>query len=184
MDNQSYRKMEQKKQTVLDAIQKSEGNIDFYSLKETTGMEAIELFSVVEALAKENRILMRLNHLDEGTYCYKSSGDVLYERFMDLLFAHHGKRRSVAFYASRLCITPKYLCCIVKKTSGKTPTEWINETTVREIEYMLCHTRTSIKEIVYELGFSNLSNFGKFFKAHKGMSPRIYRMVHCNVGSF
>ena len=29
MDNQSYRKMEQKKQTVLDAIQKSEGNIDF-----------------------------------------------------------------------------------------------------------------------------------------------------------
>ena len=69
MDNQSYRKMEQKKQTVLDAIQKSEGNIDFYGLKETTGMEAIELFSVVEALAKENRILMRLNHLDEGTYC-------------------------------------------------------------------------------------------------------------------
>lgn len=49
---------------------------------------------------------------------------------------------------------------------------------------MLCHTRASIKEIVYELGFSNLSNFGKFFKAHKGMSPRIYRMVHCNVGSF
>ena len=91
MDNQSYRKMEQKKQTVLDAIQKSEGNIDFYGLKETIGMEAIELFSVVEALAKENRILMRLNHLDEGTYCYKSSGDVLYERFMDLLFAHHGK---------------------------------------------------------------------------------------------
>ncbi len=153
MDNQSYRKMEQKKQTVLDAIQKSEGNIDFYGLKETTGMEAIELFSVVEALAKENRILMRLNHLDEGTYCYKSSGDVLYERFMDLLFAHHGKRRSVAFYASRLCITPKYLCCIVKKTSGKTPTEWINETTVREIEYMLCHTRASIKEI-REFGLS------------------------------
>lgn len=101
--------MEQKKQTVLDAIQKSEGNIDFYGLKETTGMEAIELFSVVEALAKENRILMRLNHLDEGTYCYKSSGDVLYERFMDLLFAHHGKRRSVAFYASRLCIHSQIL---------------------------------------------------------------------------
>ena len=181
MDNQSYRKMEQKKQTVLDAIQKSEGNIDFYGLKETTGMEAIELFSVVEALAKENRILMRLNHLDEDTYIYKSTGDMLYERFMDLLFVYRGKRRSVAFYASRLCITPKYLCSIVKKASGKTPTEWINETTIREIEYRLCHTQSSIKEIVYALEFPNLSIFGKFFKAHKGVSPKAYRMTHCNV---
>ena len=67
-------------------------------------MEAIELFSVVEALAKENRILMRLNHLDEGTYCYKSSGDVLYERFMDLLFAHHGKKTQRGV----LCLTVVY----------------------------------------------------------------------------
>lgn len=123
MNNQLYVTMEIKKRTVLDAIQKNEGNIDFYDLEETTGMEAIELFSIVEALAKENRILMRLNHLDEDTYIYKSTGDMLYERFMDLLFVYRGKRRSVAFYASRLCITPKYLCSIVKKASGKTPTE-------------------------------------------------------------
>lgn len=181
MNNQLYVTMEIKKRTVLDAIQKNEGNINFYDLEETTGMEAIELFPIVEALAKENRILMRLNHLDEDTYIYKSTGDMLYERFMDLLFVYRGKRRSVAFYASRLCITPKYLCSIVKKASGKTPTEWINETTIREIEYRLCHTLSSIKEIVYALEFPNLSIFGKFFKAHKGVSPKAYRMTHCNV---
>lgn len=91
MNNQLYVTMEIKKRTVLDAIQKNEGNIDFYDLEETTGMEAIELFSIVEALAKENRILMRLNHLDEDTYIYKSTGDMLYERFMDLLFVYRGK---------------------------------------------------------------------------------------------
>lgn len=93
MNNQLYVTMEIKKRTVLDAIQKNEGNINFYDLEETTGMEAIELFSIVEALAKENRILMRLNHLDEDTYIYKSTGDMLYERFMDLLFVYRGKRR-------------------------------------------------------------------------------------------
>ena len=104
MNNQLYVTMEIKKRTVLDAIQKNEGNIDFYDLEETTGMEAIELFSIVEALAKENRILMRLNHLDEDTYIYKSTGDMLYERFMDLLFVYRGKKTQCGF----LCFAVMY----------------------------------------------------------------------------
>ncbi|MDN0080141.1 helix-turn-helix domain-containing protein, partial [Bacteroides gallinaceum] len=46
---------------------------------------------------------------------------------------------------------------------------------------MLCHTQSSIKEIVNELKFPNLSFFGKYFKAHKGMSPKYYRTAYLNT---
>lgn len=138
-------------------------------------MNIDELATTIGMLVMKKRILVRLNHSVEKVCAYKSSGDALYERFMDLLFLHRGKKRSVTFYASELYITPKYLCAVVKKASGKTPTEWINEKAVHEIEYRLCHTQASLKEIAYELNFTNLSFFGKFFKAHKGLSPKHYR---------
>lgn len=77
-----------------------------------------------------------------------------------------------------MCITSKYLTVVVKAVSGKTPSEWIREETVKEIERMLCHTQKSIKEIASELNFSNISFFGKYFKAYKGISPKHYRKAY------
>ena len=64
---------------------------------------------------------------------------------------------------------------MVKAASGKTPTKWIQEETIKEIERMLCHTRMPIKEIVYRLNFPNASFFGKYFKQYVGVSPKEYR---------
>lgn len=165
---------------VLAAIEKNGGNLSFNELKKSTGLDFKELSTVIGLLMKENRLLTRVNHFAKGACLYKSSRDALYARFMDLLFVHHRWERSVAFYASKLCITSKYLTTVVKAASGKTPTEWIREETIREIEHMLCHTQTSIKEIAYQLNFPNLSFFGKYFKAQKGMSPKRYRETYIN----
>ena len=144
------------KQAVLDAIKNCSSSLSFDNLKATTGLGFMELSTLIGLLVKENRILVRFNHAKDKSYLYKSSGEALYDRFKDLLF-------------------------LVKECSGKTPTEWINETAIREIEYMLCHTQSSIKEIVNELKFPNLSFFGKYFKAHKGMSPKYYRTAYLNT---
>lgn len=168
-------KISTKTEVILSAIRKCNNNISFDDLRDFTGLNIDEIFTAIGILVMEKRLLVRINHSVENVYAYKSSGDALYERFMDLLFLHRGKKRSVTFYASELYITPKYLCAVVKKASGKTPTEWINEKAIQEIEYRLCHTQASIKEIAYELDFPNTSFFGKFFKVHKGMSPKHYR---------
>ena len=178
MHNNTYTPTELRKQRVLEAIRKHEDNIDIRTLETATGMPTADIAAVIETLARENRILLRLNHSDDEACLYLSQSETLYERFKDLLFVHRGKQRSVAFYASRLCITPKHLYATVKRVSGKTPAEWIREEALKEIEFLLCHTQASIKEIVYELDFPNLSFFGKFFKAHKGMSPKLYRTLH------
>ena len=135
----------------------------------------VELSNIIGQLMKENRLLARVNHFAGSACLYKSSQDALYARFMDLLFVHHRWERSVAFYASKMCITSKYLTAVVKAVSGKTPTKWIQEETIKEIERMLCHTRMPIKEIVYRLNFPNASFFGKYFKQYVGVSPKEYR---------
>lgn len=168
-------KISTKTEVILSAIRKCNNNISFDDLRDFTGLNIDEIFTAIGILVMEKRLLVRINHSVENVCIYKSSSDALYEKFMDLLFLHYGKKRQVAFYASNLCVTSKYLCSVIKKVSGKTPIEWINERTVNEIEYRLCHTQASIKEIAYELDFPNTSFFGKFFKVHKGMSPKHYR---------
>lgn len=165
---------------VLAAIEEKGGNISFNELEESTGLSFTELSTAIGQLVKENLLLMRVNLFAKNVCPYKASQDALYGRFMDLLFAHHCRERSVAFYASKMCITPKYLATVVKDISGKTPTEWIREETIREIERMLCHTQMPVKEIAYRLNFPNASFFGKYFKAQKGMSPTHYRENYIN----
>lgn len=169
---------------VLAAIEKNGGNLSFNELEKSTGLSFVELSTIIGLLMKENRLLARVNHFAKGTCLYKSSQDALYARFMDLLFVHHRWERSVAFYASKMCITSKYLTVVVKAASGKTPAEWIREETIKEIERMLCHTKMPIKEIVYRLNFPNVSFFGKYFKAQKGMSPKHYRENYINNSQF
>lgn len=165
---------------VLAAIEKNGGNLSFNELEKSTGLGFVELSTVIGLLMKENRLLARVNHSTKGACLYKSSQDALYARFMDLLFVHYHRERSVAFYASKMCISSKYLATVIKAVSGKTPAEWIREETIKEIECMLCHTQMSIKEIAYRINFPNASFFGQYFKAQKGISPKHYRETFIN----
>lgn len=114
-----------------------------------------------------------LNHqLVERSY---SSGDVIFKHFMSIASAEAPRRRDVAFYAAKLCITPKYLSAICKKQTGKTASEIINKMTVKYISQMLRNSDKSVKEIASDTGFDNLSFFGKYVKRELGMSPREYR---------
>lgn len=105
---------------VLAAIERNGGNLSFNELEKSTGLSFVELSNIIGQLMKENRLLARVNHFAGSACLYKSSQDALYARFMDLLFVHHRWERSVAFYASKMCITSKYLTAVVKAASGKT----------------------------------------------------------------
>lgn len=96
-------------------------------------------------------------------------------RFLDLLNASPIRHRTVTSYASELCISPKHLSFICKKSSGKTANQWITEKMLEEIRFYLKQTDLSIKQICDRLNFPNPSFFGKFVKAHLGMTPGEFR---------
>ncbi|MBM6992868.1 MAG: AraC family transcriptional regulator [Prevotella sp.] len=99
----------------------------------------------------------------------------LFNQFLDILQRQQVKHRPVEYYASQLCISPKYLTIICKKNSGKTANDWIREYTLADITYELRNTSQSVKEISNKLGFPNTSFFGKYVRDHLGCTPLEYR---------
>ena len=67
---------------------------------------------------------------------------------------------------------------MVKKVSGKTPSRWVDEVVMEEIDYLLKNSTISIKEIAYQMNFANISFFGKFVKRYTGVSPHRYRTMN------
>lgn len=97
------------------------------------------------------------------------------DSFLKLVVEHHNSERKVAFYADKLCLTPKYLSKLVKAASGRSAPEWIDAFVIMEAKNMLKYSDMPIKEIVYLLHFPNQSVFYKFFKMHTGLTPSDYR---------
>lgn len=102
-------------------------------------------------------------------------GELLFQRFIDLLSQSSQKKRFVSHYSNLLNVTPKYLSMVCKDVSGKSASEWINEYVTEDIRYRLKYSSKSIKEISIELDFPNISFFGKYVRAHLGMSPTEFR---------
>lgn len=100
---------------------------------------------------------------------------LVFDHFLQLVTDNHTSRRNMAFYADKLCLTPKYLSKLVKNVSGRSAPEWIDSFVILEAKNMLKYSEISIKEIVYKLNFPNQSVFYKFFKAHTGLTPSEYR---------
>ena len=119
--------------------------------------------------ALKERILTDKVSIDAG------SSTNHFQRFLDLLHSLEMKHRTVEWYATELCITPKYLSALCKKHSGKTANEWITEHVLEDIRYYLKQTDYSIKQICVITGFPNTSFFGKYVKDHFGMTPMEFR---------
>jgi AraC-like DNA-binding protein len=99
----------------------------------------------------------------------------IFERFIALVNEYHCSERGMAFYADKLCLTPKYLSTLIKKASGRSAPDWIDDFVILEAKNLLKYTDLAIKEIVYKLHFPNQSVFFKFFKANTSLTPSEYR---------
>lgn len=101
--------------------------------------------------------------------------DSQFEKFQNLLLNAEGRVYKVNYYAEKLNTTPQNLTNICKKNVDKTASELINEQIILEAKRLILHTDSSINEITFQLNFSDVSNFVKFFKRFEGKTPVQYR---------
>lgn len=95
--------------------------------------------------------------------------------FNRLLPQHFIEHRDIAFYASQLCITNDYLSRIVKRVSGRTVGDFINQILMMEACYLLRTSSLSIAQISNRLRFSEPAAFTRFFIRMKGVTPKHFR---------
>ena len=105
-------------------------------------------------------------------------GDRIFRQFMLLLADNTNINRSVKSYADELCVSPKYLTSVCRKHSDYTASELIAASVMSRIKQLLLYSDLSIKEIAGEMGFQNLSFFGKYVRKHLGLSPNHYRKAN------
>ncbi|MGQ1889448.1 AraC family transcriptional regulator [Thermophagus sp. OGC60D27] len=83
--------------------------------------------------------------------------------------------KSVKKYALKMGLSEKHLNKITKAFLDKTPKQIIDERVILEAKRLLIHTNLSVKEIAYQTGFEDPTNFVKYFKKHTSHTPVRFR---------
>ncbi|GAB4029752.1 helix-turn-helix domain-containing protein [Spirosoma gilvum] len=104
-----------------------------------------------------------------------SADKLLLKKYQATIDEHFRELHQVSEYASLLHVSAGYLSEVVKAQSGRPAITHIHERLVLEARRMLFHTQHSLKEIAFELGFSDASYFSRFFKRETDTTPAEYR---------
>ena len=73
---------------------------------------------------------------------------------------------------------PSHLCRQFKQETGMNFRDYIHRVRLQRAVFLLLGSRKIIKEITYEIGYSNPQLFSKAFKRCLGYSPKAYRAQH------
>lgn len=85
---------------------------------------------------------------------------------------------SVAYCAGQLNLSANYFGDLIKKETGKTALEYIQEKVIGIAKEKIFDISKSISEIAYEMGFRYPSHFTRLFKQRVGQSPNEYRSLN------
>lgn len=99
----------------------------------------------------------------------------IYDKFFDAVESNFKTCHKVCQYEMLLRVPSHMLSQCVKLCSGKTPKTIIRGRIYDEAKKMLANKSLNVKEIMYNLGFDELSTFSRFFKSFEGFSPRKFR---------
>ncbi|GAA4245149.1 helix-turn-helix domain-containing protein [Winogradskyella damuponensis] len=99
----------------------------------------------------------------------------LFMNFKTLVEKHYTKTRNVKDYAQLLNISTKHLNSIVRASTLNTAKHFIDNYVILEIKRVIFSSSLSLKEVAYQNGFDEVTNFSKFFKKHTGLSPKEFK---------
>jgi AraC family transcriptional regulator, transcriptional activator of pobA len=85
---------------------------------------------------------------------------------------------SVAYCAVQLNLSANYFGDLIKKETGRSAHDYIQEKLIDVAKEKVFDTSKSISEIAYELGFKYPAHFTRLFKQRVGQSPNEYRLLN------
>ncbi len=137
---------------------------DSYSESIITGVIA----SILNILARS----IEKNYVGQANEIDNRFGEIL--RYINTHLTNNENLR-VPLLANRFNISPSYFSEYFKKQAGITLAEYILKSKLRFVETKILHTDLSIKEIAYQLNFTDSSHLARSFKKVYGMTMREFK---------
>ncbi|MGI4742395.1 MAG: helix-turn-helix domain-containing protein, partial [Janthinobacterium lividum] len=131
------------------------------------------LRSLIHILLHETAPIYSAQHM--SSKAIQTRSQLIAAEFKKLVNSHYATERSLAFYANKLCISPKHLAETVKEATGKRAVVWLAEAVLLEAHVLLQNPALTIGQIADTLHFADQSTFGRFFRNNTGVSPASYR---------
>ena len=103
------------------------------------------------------------------------SNDTRIMKLLSLIEQHFREHQPVSFYADQIGLTPKRTNEILKEILAVSVNQLCQQLLLLESKRALYMGTLSVKEIAYQLGFSDQSYFSRFFRKHSGTTPEQFR---------
>lgn len=129
--------------------------------------------SVESSSAIEELLRKTLNHLEKIGESKKYSHHV--EEILQIINKEYQSELNLKEVSERLYLNTVYLGQIIKKETGATFAELLNQKRIKVAKQILLTKDASIEEICFQVGYTNLGYFYKIFKRICGESPKSYR---------
>lgn len=84
---------------------------------------------------------------------------------------------TVKYFADKICLSSNYFGDMVKKETGKTPQEHIQDKIIELAKGYIVETDETVSQIAHSLGFQYPQHFCRLFKRRVGCTPNEYRQV-------
>ncbi|MGW3953117.1 helix-turn-helix domain-containing protein [Streptomyces sp. NPDC004752] len=124
-------------------------------------------------------LLLHIGRLPRcGEHTDPHAGGKIYTRFRTELERSYTTTRRAEDYARRLGYTVKTLTRACLAATGQSVKQVIDARVALEAQRLLAHTDEPVAGIARRLGFTEPTNFGKFFTRHTGATPGDFRRSH------
>jgi transcriptional regulator GlxA family with amidase domain len=91
--------------------------------------------------------------------------------------ANIGEKIQVEQLSEKACMSRASFYRAFKREFNISPVEFILKEKIKKAKTLLTDSKTTISDVCYQLGFSDLNYFGRQFKKSEGISPSQYRHV-------
>ncbi|MEM8897908.1 MAG: helix-turn-helix domain-containing protein, partial [Bacteroidota bacterium] len=142
-------------------------------LAQTQGIsQFLEMFSILHEMAVSEDQRLLTSTLKEIKDYYQ------HDPLLDLhqiIHMRYKEKLTLEEVAEKLKMSVPSFCRFIKKRTGKTFIQYVNEIRIAHASRQLIETDQTIAEIAFASGFNNLANFNRLFKKKKQMTPTTYR---------
>ncbi|MEM7792066.1 MAG: AraC family transcriptional regulator [Verrucomicrobiota bacterium] len=126
--------------------------------------------SILNILARS----IEKRYVDEANEIENRFGEIL--RYISTNLTNREKV-SVSVLADRFGISPTYFSEYFKKQAGESYANYVTKAKLRLVETKVLHTDLSLKEIAFQLGFTDSSHLARTFKKFYGITVSKFREI-------